>query len=110
MKVHPIYDIVIVVFEKVIATSELSSKEALYFRTSKDAPFKRVSWKNYFTIALNQLPEGPDGPDPPDGAGTTCYQAYTSGWRSGGQDKAIDTPTTLLPILQVQILQDKTTM
>ena len=64
-------------------------------------------------IALNQLPGGPDGPDPPDGAGAAGVH-LGGGPRirssSGGQDKAIDTPTTLLPILQVQILQDKTTM
>ena len=64
-------------------------------------------------IALNQLSGGPDGPDPPDGAGGAG--GHLGGGpsirsSSGGQDKAIDTPTTLLPILQVQILQDKTTM
>ena len=60
-----------------------------------------------------KLPGGPDGPDPPDGAGAAGVH-LGRGPRirssSGGQDEAIDTPTTLLPILQVQILQDKTTM
>ena len=57
-------------------------------------------------IALNQLPGGPDGPDPPDGAGAAGVdQGRGASIRSssGGQDEAIDTPTTLLPGLEVQI-------
>ena len=54
-------------------------------------------------IALNKLHGIPDGPDPPDGAGAAglhlgggpCIRSS-----SGGQDKAIDTSTTLLPGLQ----------
>ena len=57
-------------------------------------------------IALNQLPGGPDGPDPPDGAGAAGVD-QGRGPRirlsSGGQEEAIDTPTTLLPVLEVQI-------
>ena len=64
-------------------------------------------------IALNQLPVGPDGPDPPDGAGVAGVD-QGRGPRirssSGGQNEAIDTPSTLLPALQVQILQDKPAM
>ena len=48
----------------------------------------------------------PDGPDPPDGAGAAGVH-LGRGPRirssSGGQDEAIDTPTTLLPVLEVQI-------
>ena len=58
-------------------------------------------------IALNQLPGGPDGPDPPDGAGAAGVdQGRGPRIRSSpdGQDEAIDTPTTLLPGLEVQML------
>ena len=56
--------------------------------------------------ALNKLPGGPDGPDPPDGAGATGVD-QGRGPRirssSGDQDEAIDTPSILLPGLEVQI-------
>ena len=57
-------------------------------------------------IALNQLPGGPDGPDPPYGAGAAgVHLGGGPPIRSSpdGQDEAIDTPTTLLPVLEVQM-------
>ena len=64
-------------------------------------------------IALNKLPGGPDGPDPPDGAGAAgVHLGGGPSIRSSpdGQDEAIDTPTTLLPVLEVQILPLKPAM
>ena len=57
-------------------------------------------------LVLNQLPGGPDGPDPPDGAGAAgIHLGRGASIRSSpdGQDEAIDTPTTLLPVLEVQM-------
>ena len=64
-------------------------------------------------IALNQLPGGPDGPDPPDGAGAAgVHLGGGAPIRSSpdSQDEAIDTPTTLLPSLQVQMTTHTTAM
>ena len=54
---------------------------------------------------IQMTPGVPDGPDPPDGAGAP--RVHLDGGASimsspGGQDQAIDTPTTLLPVLEVQ--------
>ena len=56
-----------------------------------------------------KLPGGPDGPDPPDGAGAAgVHLGGGPSIRSSpdGQDEAIDTPTTLLPSLQVHMSGD----
>ena len=56
-----------------------------------------------------KLPGGPDGPDPPDGAGAAgVHLGGGASIRSSpdGQDEAIDTPTTLLPVLEVQVQPD----
>ena len=65
----------------------------------------------FVNIALNQLSGGPDGPDPPDGAGVAVVhlvQGPSIRSSPDGQDEAIDTPTNLLPGLEVQNLSSLT--
>ena len=60
-----------------------------------------------------QISGEPDGPYPPDGAGAAGVHlggGASIRSSSGGQDEAIDTPTTLLPGLEVQNLSSLTVL
>ena len=55
-----------------------------------------------------QISGDPDGADPPDGAGAGGHLGGGASIRSSpdGQDKAIDTPSIVLPVLGAKIGRD----